>query len=108
MDLWIMNADGSRQRQITHLAGASFAPAFTPDGRRLIFATNFAQPTTENFDLYLVHLDGSGFERVTTSPVFDAFPMFSPDGTQLVWESNRRATVPHETNVFMADWVERP
>jgi TolB protein len=108
MDLWIMNADGTNQHQITHLAGASFAPAFTPDGRRLIFATNFQQPTTENFDLYLVHLDGSGLERVTTSPVFDAFPMFSPDGKELVWESNRRSKVAHETNVFIADWVERP
>jgi TolB protein len=108
MDLWIMNADGTNQHQITHLAGASFAPAFTPDGRRLIFATNFPQPTTENFDLYLVNLDGSGLERVTTSPVFDAFPMFSPDGKTLVWESNRHATVAHETNIFIADWVERP
>lgn len=26
MDLWIMNADGSGQRQITHLGGASFGP----------------------------------------------------------------------------------
>src|SRR5947199_583019 len=40
MDLWVMNADGSGQRQVTHLPGASFAPAFTPDGRRIIFASN--------------------------------------------------------------------
>jgi Tol biopolymer transport system component len=34
--------------------------------------------------------------------------MFSPDGRQLVWASNRHGTVPHETNIFIADWVERP
>ena len=108
MDLWVMNADGTNQRQITRLAGASFAPAFTPDGRRLIFASNTRQPTTDNFDLYLVNLDGTGLVQVTTSPGFNAFPMFSPDGRLLVWESSRGAKVPHETNIFIADWVERP
>jgi Tol biopolymer transport system component len=58
--------------------------------------------------LYLVNLDGSGHEPVTTSPEFDAFPMFSPDGRQLVWASNRHSAVRGETNIFIADWVERP
>src|SRR3989441_1593600 len=108
MDLWVMNADGSDQRQVTHLTGASFAPAFTPDGRRIIFASNWREPRSRNFDLYLVNLDGSGLEQVTTSPEFDAFPMFSPDGGRLVWASNRHGSKPGETNVFVADWIDRP
>jgi TolB protein len=105
MDLWIMNADGSGQRQVTQLEGASFAPYFTPDGKRIIFATNFQNPRSRNFDLYLVNPDGTGLEQVTTNPEFDAFPMFSPDGRQLVWASNRHGSVPGETNIFIADWV---
>src|SRR5437764_4125910 len=107
MDLWVMNTDGSGQRQVTHLPGASFAPYFHPDGKRIIFASNSRNPESRNFDLYLVDLSGSGLEQVTTSPEFDAFPMFSPDGRQLVWASNRHGSVPHETNIFIADWVER-
>ena len=50
--------------------------------------------------------DGTGLERITTYPGFDAFPMFSSDGKRLVWASNRNGTVEHETNIFIADWVE--
>lgn len=108
MDLWVMNADGSNQHQVTRLPGASFAPFFTPDGTRIIFASNFKQPESRNFDLYLVSPDGTGLEQVTTNPEFDAFPMFSPDGTKLVWASNRHGAQPHETNIFIADWVAHP
>lgn len=106
MELWIMDADGGNQRRITSLGGANFAPFFHPDGRRIIFASNHTDPRSRNFDLYLVNLDGRGLERVTTSGEFDAFPMFSPDGRRLVFASNRHATVPGETNIFVAEWVE--
>jgi Tol biopolymer transport system component len=106
LELWVANADGSEPRQVTHLGAASFAPYFHPDGRRIIFATNYPDRRSRNFDLYLVNLDGSGLERVTTSPEFDAFPMFSPDGRRLVFASNRNAAQPGETNIFIADWAE--
>ena len=106
LELWVANADGSDARQVTKLGGASFAPYFHPDGRRIVFASNHANPRGRNFDLYLVNLDGGGLEQVTTSGEFDGFPMFSPDGRQLVFASNRHAASPGETNLFIADWVE--
>ena len=105
MEIWVMNADGSNQRQVTKLGGANFAPYFTPDGKRIIFSSNYRNPHSGNFDLFLVSLDGSDLEQVTTSPEFDGFPQFSPDGRTLVWASNRLAANPHETNIFVADWV---
>ncbi|OGT92877.1 MAG: hypothetical protein A2083_01530 [Gemmatimonadetes bacterium GWC2_71_9] len=104
MELWVMNADGSGRRQITNLGGANFAPYFTPDDRRIIFASNHGNPRGRNFDLYLVNLDGTGLEQVTAHPDFDSFPMFSPDGRKLVWASNRNGRVRGETNIFVADW----
>jgi Tol biopolymer transport system component len=104
MEIWVMNSDGSGQRQVTALGGANFAPFFTPDGRRIIFSSNYRNPRSRNFDLYLVNLDGTGLEQVTTHPEFDGFPMFSPDGRQLVWASNRHGATLTETDVFIADW----
>jgi Tol biopolymer transport system component len=105
MELWVMNADGSGQRQITQLGGANFGPSWTPDGTRLIFSSNYLRPRSSNFDLFLVNLDGSGLEQVTTEPSFDGFPMFSHDGRSLVWASNRNDAKPGETNLFIAEWV---
>ncbi|HSK70420.1 MAG TPA: hypothetical protein VK892_01905 [Pyrinomonadaceae bacterium] len=107
-EIWVMNADGTNKRQITKLGAASFAPFFTPNGKRIIFSTNyFAEDARKrNFDLALINLDGSGLERVTFHETFDGFPMFSPDGKKLVFASNRNAAKQGDTNVFIADWVE--
>ena len=106
LELFLMNRDGSNLRQVTKLGGANFAPSWHPDGKRLIFASNKADPKGRDFDIYLVNLDGTGLERVTYNNTFDGFPMFSPDGKHLVFASNRNAKIEGETNVFIADWVE--
>jgi len=107
-EVWTMNADGSNKRQVTKLGAASFAPFFTPDGKRIIFCTNYfaTDKSKRNFDLALINVDGSGLERVTFNDTFDGFPMFSPDGKKLVFASNRNAAKQGDTNVFIADWVE--
>jgi hypothetical protein len=124
MDLYIANADGSDARQLTYLPGASFAPFFYPDGKRVMFASNYLAPTGPEFDLFGIDIDGSHLERITYAGGFDGFPMFSPDGKTLAFSSNRRDVVKaangetyrvtggpagvHDTNVFIADWVAQP
>ena len=106
LEIWTMKSDGSDKRQITELGAASFAPAFYPDGKHIIFSSNVGSTGgMGNFELYGVDLDGKNLERITFTEGFDGFPMFSPDGKKLVWISGRNAKVPHETNVFIADWV---
>jgi Tol biopolymer transport system component len=107
LEIWIMNADGSGKHQVTHNGAANFAPYWHPDGKRIIFASNVADPKNgRDFDLYIINEDGTGQERITYHPDFDGFPMFTSDGKRLVWASNRNGTQPHETNLFLAEWVE--
>src|SRR5204862_497263 len=71
MEIWVMDADGSHQHQVTNLGGANFAPYFHPDGKRIIFASNHKNPRSRNFDLYLVNADGSHLEQITTNSEFE-------------------------------------
>ncbi|MEJ7623987.1 MAG: hypothetical protein WKF34_08325 [Pyrinomonadaceae bacterium] len=107
-EIWVMKADGTGKRKVTNLGAGSFAPFFTPDGKRIIFCTNhFAtDPRKRNFDLAMINVDGTGLERITFNETFDGFPMFSPDGKKLVFASNRNAAKTGDTNVFIADWMD--
>jgi Tol biopolymer transport system component len=107
MELFVCDADGANRRQLTNFctadkAIASFAPYFTPDDQRILFASNHAA-TERSFDIWSIGVDGSGLERVTTYEHFDSFPMFSPCGRYLAFSSNRGGK-PGETNVFVALW----
>jgi Tol biopolymer transport system component len=95
---------GGIARQITNSGCASFAPTFTPDGRKVLFASNKNKCDSRNFDLFLMNLDGTNVEQVTDFGGFTAFPEFSPNGRQLVFCSDRGAKEPNEFNVFVADW----
>ncbi len=105
MELFIMDADGSNQRQITDNGAANFSPFMHPNGRQIIFSSNLHDPSRRTFALYLVNIDGSGLERVTYGDSFASFPMFSPDGTKLVFASHRNRKESGEMNIFIADWV---
>jgi TolB protein len=104
LEIWIMDADGSNKKQVTNLGCASFAPFLHPDGKRIIFATNYGDPKGREFDLWMINVDGTNLTRITKTPDFDGFPMFSRDGKKLIWASNRLGKVKGETNLFIADW----
>jgi TolB protein len=109
LEIMLMRADGSDKNNLTHNGAANFAPYFHPNGRQIIFASNVNNPNprSPNFDLYLMNRDGTGLEQITFDEGFDGFPMFTQDGKQLIWGSNRHGKTEGETNVFIADWMEK-
>ncbi len=104
LEIWIMDADGANKKQVTNLGCASFAPFLHPDGKRIIFSSNYGDPKGREFDLWMINVDGTNLKRITKNPDFDGFPMFTRDGKRLLWASNRNGKVRGETNVFTADW----
>ncbi len=106
MEIYTCNVDGSNLQQVTRLGKANWAPFFHPSGKKIIFSSNHAGQRGYEFNLYMINTDGSGLERITYDGIFDAFPMFSYDGKKLIFASNRNNGGTHNTNLFIADWVD--
>ena len=104
MEIVVADADGKNSREITNFGCASFAPSFTPDGKKIIFSSNKNECDSRKFELFLINLDGTGLEQITDFGGFTSFPEFSPDGGKLVFCSDRDAKERYEFNIFKADW----
>ena len=104
MEIMVGDASGANAHAITSFGCASFAPTFTPDGKKILFASNKNECDGRKFELFLVNLDGTGLEQVTNFGGFTSFPEFSPDGKTLVFCSDRDAKERYEFNIFTAAW----
>jgi eukaryotic-like serine/threonine-protein kinase len=82
-DLWIMNPDGTEQRQLTVDAAVDSAPAVTPDNRYILF-TSYRSRT---FQVWRTNLDGSNQIQLTNGAGKTSPPSISPDGKMAVFNS---------------------
>jgi TolB protein len=112
LNIYVADINGKNVKQITHLKGANWAPFFHPDGEHILFSSNHHSLDKGGriFDIFMINIDGIGLEQITNSGMFDAFPMFSYDGKKIAFSSNRRSdrTMSHDTNIFIADWIDKP
>lgn len=106
LEIFVMDADGKNMMQVTNLGKASFAPFFHPDGKRIIFSSNYGSKSFRDFNLFMINVDGTGLEQITFYESFDGFPMFTKDGKHLIFASNRFGKKQGNTNIFIADWID--
>jgi TolB protein len=88
-NLYLMNADGSRQERITNHAGFAGVPVWSPDGTTLAYQW---RPEGEGarWRLMMVSLSGERTPRpITDGAANDQVMNWSPDGKRLVFYSDR-------------------
>ena len=97
--VWVMNADGSGQTQLTGGSAASQSdgrPAWSPDGTEIVLARS--DSLTGDQGLWVIPAVGGAARRLTTGG--DTSPSWSPDGRTIAFErhpprlASRLALVP--------------
>jgi TolB protein len=78
-EIYVMNADGSAQRNLTRNTVGDRNPVWSPDGRRIAFESNW--------QVNVMNADGSpGQRRLTHNGGRNFAPAWSPDGQQIAFE----------------------
>ncbi|MFH1963116.1 MAG: carboxypeptidase regulatory-like domain-containing protein [bacterium] len=91
-EIYIMNADGSNQQQLTSgerwkEAGSCshfYQPCLSPDGQKIAFVSDIGGG---NDDIYIINSDASNKIRLTTSNTQDNNPSFSSDSKKIVYST---------------------
>ncbi|MFI5381712.1 MAG: TolB family protein [Tepidisphaerales bacterium] len=80
-DIYLQRVDGSSVVQLTSDPADDAQPVFSPDGKRIAFASNRAGA----WDIYLMDIDGKSVQQVTSGNAQKMHPSFSPDGARLAY-----------------------
>jgi Tol biopolymer transport system component len=85
-DIFIMDADGTNARQLTHTLGYDGGPFFSPDGTRLCwrrFAENGATA-----EIMTMKIDGTDQRQLTRLNAMSWAPYYHPSGKYLIFATN--------------------
>ena len=75
-DIYVMNADGSDLKRLTHDPVVEWAPSWSPDGKEIIFQRVISGENDS--EIYIMNADGSDKRRITNNSEYDGQPDWSP------------------------------
>jgi Tol biopolymer transport system component len=96
-DIYVMDADGGNQIQLTASPARDDSPAWSPDGKRIVFVRDEDDPGVillgrGNPEITMMNADGSAQTRLTNVAGEDIWPQWSPDGKRIAFVSDRDST----------------
>lgn len=98
-EIYVVRADGRGLKRLTRNRAADYAPAWSPDGERILFGSY----RDGNDELYVMDADGTNVRRLTRNAAADLTARWSPDGRLIAFSSDRGRRGQHELHVMRAD-----
>lgn len=88
-EIYIMNADGTGQTQLTNDGIDKRGPAWSPDGKSILFACRSGAPTANaptvaTFEICVMDVANRQITQLTLNNINELTPTWSPDGQAIV------------------------
>jgi dipeptidyl aminopeptidase/acylaminoacyl peptidase len=85
--IYTLDLASAELTQITNGDYDDYEPAWSPDGKQIVFVSNRTEEPDANFnsDLWLVNADGSKLKQLTNNPAADMTPVWHPNGESLAY-----------------------
>jgi Tol biopolymer transport system component len=87
--VYVMNADGSNLEAFPTALAQAWEPAWSPDGKHLLFSQPPANPrdfSTAKTTIYVAEVSGANRRLVATVPGVLQIPRWSPDGRRVAFQ----------------------
>jgi TolB protein len=84
--VYLFNIETGRQEVLGDFPGMTFAPRFSPDGRKVIFSL-IEEGGASN--IFTMDLRTHRVQRLTNQPSINTSPSYAPNGNQITFESDR-------------------
>lgn len=82
-DIYMQRVDGTAVTQLTNDAADDAFPSFSPDGRKICFASTRAGV----WQIYTMDVDGRSVVQITNGNMQCVHPSFSPDSTRIAYSA---------------------
>ncbi len=85
LDIYLLRVDGQREIRLTRHPGRDFAPAFSPDGKRIAFCSRRVEGE-QSGSIFVMGSMGESERKLTDG---GCWPSWSPDGDRIVFSDGR-------------------